>query len=190
MTAWVVPTARATTWSPLLGCALALTALSIATAGVDAGRSGLLGIAAAALAAAVVGGLHDRAADLLAVVPVSEVRRRARRLLLLVPAAAGAWGAYVAAEQLHGTPGWPLAQPCALLASGLAAAAWVPGAAGLGAGAAVPLGWAFTAVAAPEGTVGEVLFAWQFHPWSACLAAVIVGLLGVARTARDPRRTR
>lgn len=190
MTAWLVPTARATAWSPLLACAVALAALSLATAPLDHARSGLLGIAAAALAASVVGGLHDRAADLLAVVPVSEVRRRAHRLALLVPAAAGAWGAYVTAEHLHGEASWPLGQPVALLAAGLAVAAWVPGAAGLVGGAVVPLAWAFASVAAPRGTSGEVLLAWQSHPWPTCAAATAVGLLGVARSVRHPRRTR
>ncbi|GAA3516867.1 hypothetical protein GCM10022263_00670 [Nocardioides daeguensis] len=186
----MAPTLRATTWSPLLGCVCALAALAVVRGLLDAGRPDLPGIAGAALAAAVVGGLHDRAADLLAAVPVSEVRRRARRLVLLVPAAAGAWGAYVAGEHLHSEPGWPLGQPAALLACGLAVTAWVPGRVGVSAGAAVPLCWAFTAVATPGGAVGDALFAWQSHPWPTCLVATTVGLLGVARSTRDPRRTR
>ena len=79
----VVPTARAVRWTPLAGLA-ALLAVVATLAGADGRPSDtVLAVAAAGLAATVVGGLHDPADRLLAAVPVSAMARRVVRLGLL-----------------------------------------------------------------------------------------------------------
>lgn len=173
---WLLPTARATAWSPLLVVGALLVGVSALSVWADRWPAGLLGIAASAVAAAVVAGLRDPAAALLAAVPTPAPVRRARRLALLVPVALATWLAYLAPGQhVVPDPGWPVAPALALLATGLATAVW----AGTAAGVAVPLAWA---VAAKGGALGqdvsEVVLAWQHHPWIVTAAAVAALLIG------------
>jgi len=174
--AWFVPTVRATEWQPLAAVATFLAAVSAVAAYDGHWPVGLLGVAGGALAAAVVAGLRDPAGALLAAVPTSAATRRARRLALLVPAGLGVWLAYLGAGQ-HLVPGlgWPVGPVVALIAGGVAVAAWAPqGSAQTAAGVGVPLIW--TAAGRSAGGLGEnaagVLFAWQHHPWLVTVAAV------------------
>jgi hypothetical protein len=174
---WLLPTVRATAWSPLLAVGVLLVGVSALLASVDRWAGGQLGIAAAGLAASVVAGLRDPAAALLAAVPTPAPVRRARRLLLLVPVAAATWLAFLwPGQQVLEGLGWPVAPALALLATALAAAAW----AGTASGVVAPLAWA--AVEKGSGALGqdvsEVLLAWQHHPWIVTLAAVAALLIG------------
>ncbi|WP_243056644.1 hypothetical protein [Nocardioides sp. SR21] len=160
MTVWLVPTARAISWWPLVAVAALLAGASALAERTDFPVVGLLGIAAAALAAAVVAGLHDAAAALLSAVPTSLAVRRARRLLLLLPvelAASWASGLNV-----------PLGGLVALTAAGVAVAFW----AGPLAGAAVPLAWVVVARAGG--------FAWDQH-----LALVTIAAAAALWTGRN-----
>lgn len=141
---WLVPTARAIPWWPLVAVAVLLTGTSVLAERAEVPVVGILGIATAGLAAAVVAGLHDPAAALLSAVPTSLAVRRARRLLLLLPAEL--------AIAVASTLNVPLGGLVALTAAGLGVAFW----AGPIAGAAVPLGWVFVARAGG--------FAWDQHP--------------------------
>jgi hypothetical protein len=142
---------------------------------------GVLDVAAAGLAAAVVAGLRDPAADLLSAVPTSAARRRARRQLLLVPAGLGAWLAYLAAGNLVSPDlGWPLGPAVALVATGCAVAAWAPERLAVEAGVAAPLLWVALARAANglDDSVPAALGAYRDHPWivtAAALAALLMG---------------
>lgn len=92
MAPWLWPTARATTWAPLAGVAACLAVLTSLPAYDDLPLpASLTGVAAAAVAAAVVAGTHDPAAALLAAVPTPAPVRLAHRLLLLVPTGLAVW---------------------------------------------------------------------------------------------------
>ena len=132
MTAWVWPTVRSTSWAPLAVVAACLAAV---TAWLDRWPANLVGIAAAAVAAAQVAGLRDPAATLLAASPTSAAVRRVRRLVLLVPVAVGVW---------LGTVDGAVVGMLALTAVGVAVSTW----AGVPLGVAVPLAWAVLARAA------------------------------------------
>lgn len=134
--AWLAPTARSISWWPLTVVAALLIVTTTAVEHAGRGQGDFLGVAAAALAAAVVAGLRDPAAALLSAVPTSVAVRRARRLALLAPVELAIWVAAVD-RSLGGL--------VALTAAGLAVAVWAPGSAGLAAGVAVPLGWAVLA---------------------------------------------
>ena len=134
----------------------------------------VLGIAAAALAASVVAGLHDLAAAVLSAVPTSSGGRRARRLALLLPAGLTIWLIYmVVGQQLEPGLGWYLGPVTALTGTGLAVAAWTPTENPVAAGVTVPLAW----VAASQLLMGfdnaaaDVLLVWQQHPWLVTVAA-------------------
>ena len=179
--AWVVPTARATSWSGLVAVTGCLAGITVFAAYADMWPTGLLGLAAAAVAAGVVAGLRDPAAALLSAVPTSTAVRRGRRLSLLVPAGLAVWTVWIGVGH-RWVPdlGWPLDALVALTATGLAVAVWAPERIGLAAGAAVPLAWVVTARA--DGVLDEeqagVLFAWQHHPeivTGAALAALWLG---------------
>jgi hypothetical protein len=180
-TTWVVPTARAIGWSPLAGVAVSLLAVTAVAAYAGSWPVAVLGIAAAALSAALVAGLRDPAAALLSAVPTSPGVRRARRQALLVPAGLALWLAYVAAGR-HWEPGvgWSLGTLAALATTGLAVAVWAPARAAVEAGVAAPLLWyaATPAGGSLEGEYAEVLLAWQHHPWIVTVAAVAALLLG------------
>ena len=183
MNAWLVPTARATSWQPLAAVAgfLGLVATLAATTG--RWPLGLFGVAAGSVAAAVVAGLRDRAASLLSAVPTSAGVRRVRRLALLLPVGIAIWIAYVwSGQALVPGLGWPVGPVLALVSSGAAVAVWAPRA-GLAVGVAVPLLWAVLAksAAALDDDVSGVLFAWQHHPWIVTAAAVAALLMGRER---------
>ena len=183
MTAWLVPTARATAWQPMAAVAVFLGVVSALAAHTGRWPISLFGVAAAAVAAAVVVGLRDRAANLLAAVPTSAEVRRTRRLTLLVPVGIVVWLAYLwPAQALVPWLGWPLGPVVALISTGVALAASAPRA-GLAVGVAVPLVWAASARAAGglDDDVSFVLFAWQHHPWIVTLAALAALLIGRQR---------
>ena len=83
MPAWIVPTARATTWGPLLVSGGCLLVISVVFLSLSRWPLDLLWLGAAVLAAGLVAGLHDPAAALLAASPTSPARRRAHRISLL-----------------------------------------------------------------------------------------------------------
>jgi hypothetical protein len=180
MPAWVVPTARAIPWAPTVGVAACLAAVTAFAAPTGSWPVGVLEVAAAALAAAAVAGLRDPAAALLAAVPTSPARRRARRQALLVPVVLGVWLATVGAAHVwEPAIGWPVGPPAALIATGLAVAAWAPERIAVGAGGAAPLVWFVAAWAGGlDGVLGEVLLAWQHHPWLVTAAALTALLMG------------
>lgn len=179
--AWVVPTARSIPWTPLAGVAACLAAVTVVAAYAASWPQGLLHIAAAGVAAAVVAGLHDPAEALLAALPTSAAVRRARRQLLLVPAALSLWMAYLASGHLSEPgPGWPLGPVTALVATGFAVAVWAPKRLAVEVGVTTPLLWyvASRAGGVLEGKPGEVLSAWQQHPWIVVAVAVAALLIG------------
>jgi len=180
-TAWVVPTARATSWSALVAATGCLAGTIVVAAYADAWPAGLLGLAAAAVAAGVVAGLRDPAAALLAAVPTSTAVRRLRRLSLLVPAGLAVWIVWIGVGHRWAPGlGWPLDALAALTATGLAVAVWAPERIGVASGAALPLAWVLAARA--EGALDEdqagVLFAWQHHPEIVTVAALAALWLG------------
>lgn len=130
MAAWLCPTMRSISWVPLATVSALLVVLGV---WLERWPEDLVGMAAAAVAAAIVAGLHDPAAALLSAMPTSAVVRQARRLVLLVPAALTVWLT---------TTGGPVLGVVALTAVGVA----VSVRAGVPLGVAAPLAW--------------VLFAW------------------------------
>jgi hypothetical protein len=165
----------------MAGVAACLVAMSAAAAISGTWPARLSGIAAAALAAALVAGLRDPAAALVAAVPTSPARRRARREALLVPAGLALWlGTLAAAGVWDPGVGRPLGPVVALSATGLAVAVWAPRRIALEAGVATPLLWFVTAGAAGELDTGlrEALVAWQDHPWIVTAAASAALLMG------------
>jgi hypothetical protein len=179
--AWLVPTARAVPWQPLAGVAVCMVAVVALATARGSWPVGVLDVAAAGLAAAVVAGLRDPAADLLSAVPTSASRRRARRQLLLVPAGLAMWLAYLAAGNLMSPDlGWPVGPAVALVATGSAVAAWMPDRFAVEAGVAAPLLW-MAVVRASNGLDDSgttVLTAYQDHPWIVTVAAVTALLMG------------
>ncbi|GAA4404796.1 hypothetical protein GCM10023168_17880 [Fodinibacter luteus] len=179
--AWLVPTARAVPWQPLAGVAACLLGVVLVAAVRGSWPVGVLDVAAAGLAAAVVAGLRDVAADLLAAVPTSASRRRARRQLLLVPAGLGTWLAYLAVGNLVSPDlGWPVGPVVALVATGCAVAAWAPDRLAVEAGVATPLLWMALARVSTEldGPLRALPAAYQDHPWIVTAAAVAALLMG------------
>ncbi len=133
------------------------------------------------LSAALVAGLRDPAAALLAAMPTSSARRRARRLGLLVPAGLALWLAYIwVSNQADPAVGWPVGPAIALTATGLAVAVWAPERIRVEAGVAAPLLWYAVARAGAEldGIAGEVVAGWQQHPWIVTAAACVALVLG------------
>jgi hypothetical protein len=179
MPAWVVPTARAIPWTPLMVVAACLAVITAVAAHAGMWPVVVLGIASAALAAALVAGLRDPAAALLSAVPTSPARRRARRQALLLPAGLVVWLLSVwAARQWESAVGWPIGQLAALTATGFAVAAWAPARISLEAGVAAPLLWYAAARAGGLGPdPAELPLAWLHHPWivtTAALAALLI----------------
>ena len=127
MSAWMWPTVRSISWAPLAGVAACLGGF-VALVTDDQLTSSITGIAAATVAAAVVAGTHDPAADLLAASPTSALVRLLRRLLFLGPAGLGVWVA---------TSGGALLGLLVLAVVGVA----VSTRAGVTAGVVVPLAW-------------------------------------------------
>jgi hypothetical protein len=181
MSAWIQPTARATEWPALAAVIAGLAGVS--TVATYAGRwpVGLAGITAAALAAAIVAGLRDPAANLLSALPTSAAVRRARRLALLVPAGLAAWAAHVGSARLvEPATGWSFAPLIALIATAVAVTVWSPPGIGVAAGVAAPLAWvaAQRALGEPPGIAADLWFGWQEHPYVVTAAAVAALLIG------------
>lgn len=174
MTAWVVPTARAVEWRALTTLAGLLVGTSALAAYADRWPTGMVGIAAGAVAAATVAGLHDPAADLLSALPTSAAVRLAHRLALLVPAAVAVWLAYLGPGQLSAPDGgWTVAPMLALLVTGVAVSALAPPAGAVAWGVAVPLAWAAAdRIGRLDPDLTSVLMAWQHHPWIVIAAAL------------------
>jgi hypothetical protein len=135
MKPWIRPTARSIAWTPLAGVGVCLAAAAALSSPAGPLTANMVGVAAAALAAAVVAGTHDPAAALLAAVPTSAATRQARRLAMLVPVGLGLWLA---------TIGGSLPGLLALTVVGLAVSAR----AGVPVGVVVPLAWTAVAWAA------------------------------------------
>jgi hypothetical protein len=183
VTAWLAPTARATFWQPLAVVAASLAALCLVAANAEVWPVRVLGIAAAALATALVAGLRDPAADLLSAMPTSAARRRVRRLALLVPCGLAVWLMLVSAGHLSSAApglGWPFGSLVALTATGLAVAVWAPERFGVEAGVAVPMLWYAVAWAggSTDARYAEVVFAWQHHSWMVTAVAVVALVVG------------
>ena len=132
MAAWLWPTVRSISWVPLVGVS---TCLGVLALWLNSWHQNLVGMAAGAVAGAVVAGLDDPAAALLSAVPTSAAVRRARRLVLLVPVAFAVWIA---------TADGPILGLLALIAVGVG----VSVRAGVPLGVAVPLAWVVFAWAA------------------------------------------
>ncbi|MFC7492797.1 MULTISPECIES: hypothetical protein [unclassified Nocardioides] len=132
MSAWLWPTIRSISWVPLAGVTACLAALAALAEYAGAWPASMTGLAAAAVAGAIVAGMRDPAAALLSAVPTSVAVRRARRIALLVPAGLGVWLALV---------GGSLLGLLALTAAGLAVSVW----ASVPLGVAVPLLWVIVA---------------------------------------------
>lgn len=186
MTAWLLPTARATAWPPLAGVATCFAGMGLVAMEAEVWPVGLLGIGAAALAAALVAGLHDPAAALLSAVPTSPGRRRVQRLTLLLPCGLAVWLLFVASGHLSAAaldPGWPLGQVAALTATGLAVAVWAPEGYGVQAGVTAPLLWYAVSWASGsiDGAAAHVVSLWQHHPWILSVAALAALVLGRRR---------
>lgn len=180
LTQAVLPTARVVGWGP--GAAVAgLLVLSAWLAGVtDRAADVVLVLAAAGLAATVLAGMQDPAAELLAAVPVSTMRRRLLRVVLLgVPALTVWWllGVLTTTARTAG-PG-PL---LALTACGVAVAVWTPPRHGALLGAVTPVVLvALRQVVPLDGTVSEVVGWWLTDPWWVLAAASLLCLAGRRR---------
>jgi hypothetical protein len=181
--AWLVPTARATSWWPILATTCLLFIAGTLLRAIGASPAWLLNLGAAVLAAALVAGLYDPAASLLAAMPTSAARRRLRRLLFLTPAALAAWAGLVGLARLT-TPDWPfgwwIGPAAALATTGLAVAAWAPPDWQVVAGVAAPIVWyAVSQVSGDPGNlIGEVATAWEHHPWVVAGAATVLAIGG------------
>lgn len=179
--AWLAPTARAVPWQPLSGVAVCMLGVVALATARGSWPVGVLDVAAAGLAASVVAGLRDPAADLLSAVPTSAARRRARRQLLLVPAGLAMWLSYLAVgNALSPDLGWPVGPAVALVATGCAVAAWMPERLAVEAGVAAPLLWIAAARASNglDDSIASVLSTHQQHPWIITAAALAALLLG------------
>lgn len=189
----LVPTIRATPWTPLLGATTGLLVIGAAVHASGGSPAEILALAAAVMAAALLAGLHDPAADLLEPLPVSLASRRLHRLLLLVPAAATAWLGLLALAHASGpewSAGWPVGPLTALTAGGLAAATWAPPLWQVGAAVGAPLTWfALNKVtvslthdaSGPAGFAGDLLGAWRERPVLVTAIALAVAALGWRR---------
>jgi hypothetical protein len=168
-------------WQPLAGVAACLVAVCALAAGLGSWPVGVLDVAAAGLAAAVVAGLRDPAANLLSAMPTSAATRRTRRQVLLVPAGLAIWLAYLGAGHLWAPDlGWPVGAFMALVATGSAVAVWAPERIAVEAGVAAPLVWLALARVGTslDPQYAQALFAFEHHPWivtAAALAALLMG---------------
>jgi hypothetical protein len=184
--AWARPTVRATPLAPLAVAAAAFVLLGTVVLVVDGSPEPLLPLAAAATAAALVAGLHDPAASLLAAMPASPARRLLHRLALLVPLTLLVWAGMLAAAQLAAPDwrsGWPFGPVTALACTAVAVSVWAPKATNAAWGAAAPMLWfALTRVVGdPGGVVGALLWAWVSDPWVVVAVALAAGVAGARR---------
>ena len=173
-----VPTARAIRWVPAGALAGLLVVAAALARSAERPADVVLAIAAAALAATVVAGLHDPAADLLAAVPVSGMQRRVLRVALVgVPALAVWWVLDSLTTARVSGPG-PL---LALTACGVAVAVWAPSRRAVLLGASAPVVLFVLHQATPPGTVSDVLAWWLTHPWWVLAAATLLCVMGRRR---------
>lgn len=184
--AWGSPTVRATPLAPLGAAGGAFLVLGGVALVVDESPEPLLPLAAAATAAALVAGLHDPAASLLAALPTSPARRLVHRLAVLLPVTLLVWAGMLAAAHLPAPDwgsGWPLGPVTALACTGLAVAVWAPAATNAAWGAAAAMLWfALTRIAGETGgAVGTVLSAWESDPWAVVAVALAAGIAGARR---------
>jgi hypothetical protein len=189
----LAPTLRATPWTPLLGATTGVLAIGAALHASGGSSADILALSAAVMAAAVLAGLHDPAADLLEPLPVSAGWRRAHRLLLLAPAGLAAWVGLLALGRLA-DPDWsaglPVGPLVALVSAGLAAATWARRELQATVAVAVPLGW-FALYEVTSGltqdatgdlrVVGDLLHAWLDRPTGVTVLALTAMALGWRR---------
>lgn len=183
--AWAMPTVRATPLAPLAVAAGTFLLIGALIRLADGSPEPFLPLVAAGMAAALVGGLHDPAAALLAAVPVSPARRRAHRLAVLLPVGLLLWAALLAAAHLAAPSweaGWPFGPVTALAATGVAVAVWAPAEARAAWGAAAPMLWfALGRVVAVDGPVATAVSAWETHSRVVLAAALTAIALGGRR---------
>ena len=133
-------TAHALRWRPLVAVSGVLLAAALLSRTSDRPAGALLAVTSAALASAVVAGLHDPASRLVAATPLSRALRRLVRVALVTAPVLGLWSLIVS---VVGAPDH-LRSPAPLLAlaaSGVAAAAWAPERYGVLLGSMVPVLW-------------------------------------------------
>ena len=139
--AWLAPTARAVPWQPLAGVAACLMAVCLRGRRHRDGPGASSTSPPPALAAAVVAGLRDPAADLLSRrADLGGPPPRPARALL-VPAGRGAVAGLPPGRTSWRPAGWPVGPAVALIATGLAVVAWAPERFAVEAGVAAPLLW-------------------------------------------------
>lgn len=176
----VVPTARAVRWTPpvLLGALLVVVGVLTGSAARPAGP--ILVVSAAALAAAVVGTLHDPAWSLLEALPVSAMRRRVVRLCLVGLPGLALWTWL--ATTAPGATGPGVGPVVALIAAGTAAVVWTPRRRAPLAGVGLPVGWYVLGGVVPgSGPLATLADAWWDHSWPVAAAAVGLCVLGRSR---------
>jgi hypothetical protein len=176
----IAPTARAVRWYPLPVVALVVAGLGLPAVVQDQPTNAVFPLASAALAAAVVTALDDRAAALLAAVPTPAMTRRLIRLGLLAVPALGLWWLLGLLLDPVAPGAADVAQMVALVTTGVAVAVWTPWARAELTGAAVPVAW-FVAdrVASPDSWAADLAGLWHTDSWPVCAAAVL--LLAVGR---------
>lgn len=175
------PTARAIRWSPVGGVAAVLAGASLIANSSPGPADALLLVAAAALASAWVGALHDPAARLLAPLPVSEMSRRALRLAVVAVPVLPVWAALTLVTT--SSPGASAVGPLlALVATGMCCAVWAHPRVGTGVGAFAPVLWyALDRTVPGSGLVGDLAGLWRTDPWSVAAVAVVLVVLGRRR---------
>lgn len=171
-------TARAVRWRPGLALTGVLLVAVVLGRAADRPVDAVLVVAAAGLAATVVAGLQDPAADLLAAVPVSVMRRRVLRLALVgAPALATWWLLDSLSTTTSSGPG-PL---LALTATGVAVAVWAPTRRAVLVGASTPVVLFALHRVLPTGTASDVVGRWLTDPWWVLATATLLCVAGRRR---------
>jgi hypothetical protein len=176
--AWLVPTARAIAWRPVLG---GLGAVVASLAAVEAWGAQPLPAPAASLALAVavaapLQGLDDPAQALLAALPTSGLRRLRHRLTLVLSAVlvVGLAGAVTGIGRTMAASGPPLVGGfAALLAVGvlLHVVLTGDGAAATTAASGLPVLLAVLAAVTDPNGIGALAHGWATHPWPLAIVA-------------------
>ena len=173
-----LPTARAIRWAPAASLAGVLVVAVVLARSAGRPADAVLAIAATALAATIVSGLHDPAAALVAAVPVSVAQRRVLRLTLVGLPALALWWLLdsMTTARLSG-PG-PL---LALTACGVAVALWAPQRRAVVLGASTPVVLFVLHQVVPAGIVSDVLGWWLTDPWWVLAGASLLCVAGRRR---------
>lgn len=175
----VVPTARTVRWRPAAAVAGVLVLVAVLTSYDGRPADTVMALAATGLAAIVVAGLQDPAADLLAPLPVSTMRRRVLRLALVGGPAVGVWWLLTALTTTAGSSGpGPM---LALAGCGVAVAVWAPPGRAVLIGACTPVALFTLQLAPTVGAVSEVLGWWRTDPWWVLCVALAVCVAGRRR---------